>query len=195
MKDFRDIKIILASKSPRRSDLLRALGFVFEIRPADTDESYPKNLSNADVARHIAREKALAIPLHSSDEWIISADTIVCTGVTILGKPRGEEEAFTMLRSLSGCRHEVITGVTVRSSSTLHSFHETTLVEFQELSDEQIAYYIREYQPFDKAGAYGIQEWIGNFIERIDGSYQNVIGLPTARLYRELQKLLKDESL
>lgn len=189
-ENIKQKKIVLASQSPRRRELLASLGLLFEIRTSNTNEDYPPGLKKAAIALHIATKKAEAIPLNTSDEIIIAADTIVCLEDVVLEKPKDKQDAYRMLRLLSGKKHEVITAVALKTADKLHAFHEVTVVEFAVLSDQQIWHYINQYEPTDKAGAYGIQEWIGHFIDKIHGSYSNVIGLPTSRLYNELLSLL-----
>lgn len=186
------MKIILASGSPRRKELLEGLGLRFEIRlMKDIDESYPDELSGEEIAKHIARQKAEAYrPTLSADELVITADTIVYLDGRVLGKPKDEDEAHQMLRDLSGKTHQVITGVTILTEQTIKTFASVSSVTFANLSDEEIDYYVTHFHPTDKAGAYGIQEWIGFVgVERIEGSYFNVMGLPVQRLYTELKKL------
>lgn len=183
-------KIILASNSPRRQELLRGLGVAFEIRVKPVDESYPQHLSLHEVALFLCEKKAMAFSESElgNDELLITADTIVCLENEILNKPSDRSHAIEMLNKLSGKNHSVITGVCLRSKNKIHSFYESTEVYFKNLSLEEIGFYVDKFMPYDKAGAYGIQEWIGIAgIERIDGSYFNVVGLPTARLYEELQ--------
>jgi septum formation protein len=184
------MKLILGSKSPRRKDLLKAIGFDFEIRTKETDESFPSNLAVTEVAQFVANIKAndLLSDLHDN-EVLICADTTVLLNEKILGKPSSPEEAKSMLNSLSGKTHKVITGVTICSSQKRVEFSVSTDVTFKVLSEAEIDYYIHTYKPFDKAGAYGIQEWIGYIgIERINGSYNNVVGLPTHELYLALNE-------
>lgn len=190
--DLKRWRVILASASPRRSDLLRSLDIDFEIRVADIDENYPDDLGSEKIALFLAERKAQAI---SSDiqenELVISADTVVIQGDEILNKPSGREDAIRMLRLLSGNRHSVITGVCFNSIMGLHSFSSITMVKFKRLDDSEISYYVDKYKPFDKAGSYGIQEWIGFIgVEHIEGSYFNVMGLPVQHLYRELEDYL-----
>lgn len=183
--------VILASKSPRRQELLRLMGIDFRIVLKEVDESYPEGLSPAEIAVHISEKKAHAFDESISNEIVITADTIVCIDGKILGKPDDEEHAFEILSTLSGKKHEVITGVSLLKDHQLHSFYDISEVYFKQLSPEQIRYYISTGQPMDKAGAYGIQEWIGLVgIDRINGSYTNVVGLPTHRLYQELSRLV-----
>lgn len=187
------MKLILASNSPRRRELLAGLGYPYEVRVLDgIDESYPDHLRGADIAAHISRVKAEAyIATMAADEIIITADTIVCLDEAVLGKPADEAEAIAMLSRLSGRTHQVYTGVTLATPEGLTTFVSRSDVTFAALTDEEIQYYVHHYRPMDKAGAYGIQEWIGYIgVERIDGSYFNVMGLPVQRLYRELKALL-----
>ncbi|MEY5069385.1 MAG: Septum formation protein Maf [Bacteroidota bacterium] len=183
--------LILASKSPRRQELMKLLGLDFRIVLKEVEESYPESLSPVEVALYIAEKKAKAFDEEISNEIVITADTLVCVEGQILGKPENEAHAFEILSQLSGRKHEVMTGVCLLKDHQLHSFVETSEVYFKNLTAEQINYYISTGQPMDKAGAYGIQEWIGLVgIERINGSYTNVVGLPTHRLYEELLKLV-----
>lgn len=183
--------IILASKSPRRQELLQLMGIDFKVVLRDVDETYPEGLIPTEIAVHIAEKKAKAFDEVIHDEIVITADTIVCLDGKILGKPENEEHAFEILSDLSGKRHEVITAVCLLKNHQLTSFYEISEVFFKTLSDEQIRHYISTYSPMDKAGAYGIQEWIGLVaVEKINGSYSNIVGLPTQRLYSELQKLV-----
>lgn len=187
------ITIILASQSPRRKELLRQLDLPFEVRTKNIDESFPSNFRPEAAAVYIAEKKANSFLDQLDKELLIAADTLVAIDEEIFGKPKDSDDAFRMLRLLSGNVHEVITGVALLHQRKIYSFFEKTLVYFKHLTDEEIAYYIESYQPFDKAGAYGIQEWIGMVgVERIDGSYNNVVGLPTARLYHELHTFLQN---
>jgi septum formation protein len=182
--------IILASKSPRRQELLKLMGFDFQVVLREVDESYPPGLSPSEIAVYISEKKAKAFDLLIENEIVITADTIVSLDGKIMGKPENEDHAFVMLSELSGKRHDVITGVSLLKNHKVSSFYELTEVFFKEISAEQIRYYINTCQPMDKAGAYGIQEWIGLVaVDRINGSYSNVVGLPTHRLYAELCKL------
>ncbi|WP_036603412.1 Maf family protein [Olivibacter sitiensis] len=191
LEKFTSLDIILASKSPRRQALLKEMGLTFRVAIKDVDESYPTDLEPGEVAEYIACKKANAFELTTEEELIIAADTIVCVENRILGKPKDEQDAFQMICSLSGRSHEVITGVALASVNDFRVFHEKTTVYFHSLSEDEIWYYIHQYKPFDKAGAYGIQEWIGAVgIDRIAGSYNNVVGLPTDKLYREIVQML-----
>jgi septum formation protein len=179
--------VILASKSPRRQELLKLMGIDFTIVLKEVDETYPDGLSPANIAVYISEKKAKAFDQVIGNEIVITADTIVCISGEILGKPEDEEDAFAILSKLSGNKHEVITAVSLIKDGVIRSFYETSEVYFREITPEQIRYYIANGNPMDKAGAYGIQEWIGLIaIERINGSYTNVVGLPTDRLYQEL---------
>ena len=184
-------KLILASNSPRRKELLAGLGVPFEVRVLqDIDEHYPENLPVNEVARYIAKEKADAYRrIVAADELIITADTVVIVGDEILGKPMDEADAVRMLRLLSGRTHQVTTGVCLLTAEKERCFDVTTDVTFKTLTDEEIHYYVNRYRPFDKAGAYGIQEWIGYIgVTGLSGSYYNVMGLPVQRIYQELTK-------
>lgn len=184
-------KIILASNSPRRKELLGGLGIDFEVRTLQgIDESYPDSLKGEDIPMYISSKKADAYKASmADDELIITADTIVYDQGRVLGKPKDAESARMMLRELSGHSHEVITGVSVVTKEKTVRFASTSRVFFDALTDDEINYYVQTYKPFDKAGAYGIQEWIGFIgVTRLEGSYFNVMGLPIQRLY----KVLKD---
>jgi septum formation protein len=188
MKDLK-YKLILASNSPRRKELLAGLGVPFEVRVLqDIDEHYPENLPVNEVARYIAKEKADAYRrIVAADELIITADTVVIVGDEILGKPVDEADAVRMLKLLSGRTHQVMTGVCLLTAEKERCFDVTTDVTFKALTDEEIHYYVNRYRPFDKAGAYGIQEWIGYIgVTGLNGSYYNVMGLPVQRIYQEL---------
>jgi len=182
--------IILASKSPRRQNLLKELGFDFVIKTKEIEEIYPPELQRENVAVFLSELKASAfIDDLKENDLIITSDTIVCLGDEIIGKPKGREDAIKMLGKLSGNKHEVITAVTLLSKEKQHTFYEETEVYFKSLTTPEIEYYVDNYQPFDKAGSYGIQEWIGYVgIEKIIGSYFNVMGLPVKRVYEELIK-------
>jgi septum formation protein len=184
--------IILASKSPRRQELLTLMDLDFRIVLREVDESYPDNLTPGEIAVYIARQKAAAFDEIIGNEVVLTADTIVSIEGHILGKPRNEAHAIEMLKMLSGKTHQVITGVCLFYQQKYHSFYEVSDVTFRTLTDEEITSYVTRYKPMDKAGSYGIQEWIGvTSMARINGSYTNVVGLPTERLYRELQNLVK----
>ena len=192
LENLNKCKIILASNSPRRKELLSGLGVDYEVKTLpDVDESYPDGLSGEEIAKHIARGKAEAYrSLIQADELVITADTIVWLDGTVMGKPKDEEEAKDMLMRLSGKTHQVITGVCLTTVSTQKTFATVTDVTFATLTDEEVDYYVARYQPMDKAGSYGVQEWIGFVgVENLSGSYFNVMGLPIQRLYTELKKL------
>lgn len=183
-------RLVLASNSPRRKELLRGLGIDFEVRLiGDIDESYPNGLPANEVPVHISKAKAAAyMDTMTENEVILTADTVVVCDGEILGKPHDAEDARRMLGLLSGKSHEVITGVTLSTLQWQRSFAVTTVVWFKELSADEISFYVDSYRPFDKAGAYGIQEWIGYVgVQRIEGSYFNVMGLPVQRIYDELK--------
>ena len=183
-------RLVLASNSPRRKELLRGLGIDFEVRLIrDIDESYPAALLVSDVAVHISKAKAAAyLDTMAENEVLLTADTVVVCDGQILGKPQDTEDARRMLGLLSGKSHEVITGVTLSTRQWQRSFAVTTVVWFKELTADEIGFYVDSYRPFDKAGAYGIQEWIGYVgVQRIEGSYFNVMGLPVQRIYEELK--------
>ena len=184
------MKLILGSKSPRRKELLAGLGFDFEVRTKETDESFPAEMQPNDVALYIASKKAVELVSElTEEELLICADTVVIIDSTILGKPESREEAIGMLRALSGKTHSVITGVVLVSLKKEVRLSVATSVVFNSLGLEEIENYIDTYQPFDKAGSYGIQEWIGYAaIERIEGSYTNVVGLPTHEVYQALKQ-------
>lgn len=187
--EFGRYRIYLASKSPRRNELLRGMGFDFEVMPTNVKEEYPSELSPAEVAEYLSALKLSTIDFSKfpQNSLFIACDTIVVVGDEILGKPIDAADAYRMLRTLSGREHEVISGLTVMTSGKKLTRHRTTKVKFRELTDDEIHYYIEHYKPFDKAGAYGVQEWIGYVgIEYIDGSYYNVMGLPTQLLWQML---------
>lgn len=182
--------IILASNSPRRRELLSGLDVDFEVKVLpDIEESYPENLATADIPVFIASEKAAAYKdLMAEHDLIITADTVVVSGDEVLGKPTDLDDARRMLRELSGKTHQVITGVCLMTRQRQHSFSVTTDVTFKELTEAEIDYYVETYRPLDKAGAYGIQEWIGYIgVTSLEGSYFNVMGLPVQRIYNELK--------
>ncbi|MFP9115510.1 Maf-like protein [Flavobacterium sp. RHBU_3] len=179
-------KLVLASGSPRRQQFLRDLDVDFEIRLKDVEEIYPDTLKGAEITDFLAKLKADAFE-PAADEIIITSDTIVWHDNKALGKPKDYNDAFLMLSTLSGKTHEVITSVCLKSIEKAEIFHETTKVTFNTLSNEEIKYYLDNYKPYDKAGSYGIQEWIGLVaIARIEGSYANVVGLPVDKVYQAL---------
>ncbi|MCU0473857.1 MAG: Maf-like protein [Bacteroidales bacterium] len=186
-------RIILASRSPRRQQLLLELGLPFDVVIRDYNETCPENLTGEAIPLFLAREKAMSFRNEISDnEIVITADTIVWCNNKVLGKPVDPDDARRMITELSGNTHEVITGVTLLSSGKEKTFSDTTRVKFEALTEEEITYYIDTFKPYDKAGAYGIQEWIGvAACSHIEGSYFNVVGLPVQKLYKELQEFIK----
>ena len=192
LENLNKYKVVLASNSPRRKELLSGLGIDYEVKTLpDIDESFPEGLSEVETATYIARAKADAYrTIMQPDELIITADTIVWLDGEVMGKPIDGEDARRMLRALSGKTHQVITGVCLTTIDSQKAFATVTDVTFCRLSEEEIGYYVERYRPMDKAGSYGIQEWIGFVgVESISGSYFNVMGLPIQRLYTELKKL------
>ncbi|WP_341904401.1 Maf family protein [Fluviicola taffensis] len=185
-----NIQWILGSQSPRRKELLAGIGVEFEVRIKDTEEVYPDSLPVSEVPEFLSKLKADAlIPDLADNEVVICADTVVILDGEILGKPVGFNDAKHMLSRLSGKNHTVITGVFIGSKTTSTSFSERTEVEFENLTEDEIEFYINQYKPFDKAGSYGVQEWIGYVaVKRMQGTYTNVMGLPTNRLYQEIRK-------
>jgi len=183
-------KVILASASPRRQDLLKKMGIDFEVRVRETDELYPDGLKAEQIPLYLCRKKAGNFdPGELKNSILITADTIVWLNNEVLGKPVNNDDAEMTLRKLSGQKHEVITAVCIKSENKQKAFYSNTGVYFKEISFDEMKYYIESCKPFDKAGAYGIQEWIGyTGIYRIEGSYYNVMGLPTQKLYEELIK-------
>lgn len=186
-------RIILASGSPRRKQLLELAEIPFEIMVSNIEETFPSGLSPAQIAMHIAEKKAKAVQRNidnSNAQTIIAADTVVVLENSIIGKPKDKKEAIEILSNLSGKKHNVITGVCILAAQNKILFAEETEVEFHELSDAQIEYYVSTYKPYDKAGAYAIQEWIGAIgIKSIKGDFYNVMGLPVSRVLKELQDL------
>ena len=192
LDNLKKYKVILASNSPRRKELLSGLGLEYEVKVMPgIDETYPDALPTEEVPVYIAREKAEAYRKSiAEDELIITADTVVCIDGEVLGKPADEAEAHAMLRKLAGRTHLVITGVCLTTSQFQKSFASVTEVTFDKLTDDEISFYVDKYRPFDKAGAYGVQEWIGYVgVTGMNGSFYNVMGLPVQRLYQELKKL------
>jgi septum formation protein len=190
LENLSKYKIILASNSPRRQELLAGLDIDFEVKTiSDIEESYPETLDKEEIPVYIAKQKAHAY-LKSLEEntILITADTIVWLNENVYGKPENEREAKEMLQILSGQTHEVITGVCLTGLKKQQSFHVSSLVTFAELQDDEIDYYIKKYKPYDKAGAYGVQEWIGYIgVEKLEGSFYNVMGLPIRVLYTYLK--------
>lgn len=195
-ESLRNYDIILGSGSPRRKYLLEEMGIKFRILVNNSlEETWPEGLSEKEIPVYLADLKGKHIlDQVTPEQLLITADTIVCMGGEIINKPADREDAFRMLRQLSGRKHEVLTGVCFRSGNRKHSFCASSHVWFAELTDIEINYYIDHFKPFDKAGAYGIQDWIGYIgIEKIEGSYFNVMGLPLQRMYHELKGFLGDE--
>ncbi len=187
--------LLLASQSPRRRELMSGCGIPYTLAPRyECDEAYPPTLVAEEVPAYLARLKSEAYPaVLAENELLLTADTVVILEGAVLGKPANRDEAREMLGRLSGNRHTVITGVTLRSATATHTFSAHSDVWFRPLTTEEIDYYIDTYRPFDKAGSYGIQEWIGYAaIERIDGSFYNVMGLPIQRVYIELEKFINN---
>lgn len=188
--------IILASRSPRRRELLSGLGISFRVVVPRIIEDYPEHLEREEIALHLAEKKAESVVNEEKDKTagmlVVASDTIVCQGDAMLGKPADRNEALGMLKQLSGKMHSVITAVCISDGLKMKSFFSETQVYFTDLEEEEMEHYVDNYKPFDKAGSYGIQEWIGYIgIERIEGSYFNVMGLPTQRLYKELGNFFK----
>lgn len=192
LPNLKQYKIVLCSNSPRRKELLKGLGLNFQTRIIDgIDESYDKSLPGEDIAKMISEKKAESYKATmSSDELIITADTIVYVDGEVLGKPQNKIDAARMLKMISGKCHDVITGVCLLTSNKRISFSVKTKVSFAQIADDEISFYIENYKPYDKAGAYGIQEWIGYIgVDSIQGSYFNVMGLPVQKLYSELKNI------
>lgn len=189
LDNLKKYNIILASNSPRRKELLSGLDINYEIKVINgIDESYPQNLKGSEIPEFISKIKAESyLPFMKENDLIITADTIVYANDKVLGKPKDQEDAVKMLKTLSGHTHQVMTGVSITTLNFQKSFVSISEVTFDTLTDEEINFYINNYKPYDKAGAYGIQEWIGFIgVSRINGSYFNVMGLPVQRLYKEL---------
>lgn len=185
---FKNIKILLGSQSPRRQELLKGLGLDFSIVRIDTDETYPPDLVREEITEFISKNKSEAYENIQPDELLITADTLVWLDNLVIGKPKDEKDAFQMLEEMAGRIHEVFTSVTLRTMEKTTTFSEKTEVHFDEFTTKEIHYYIQNFKPFDKAGAYGIQDWLGFAkISKINGCYYNVMGLPLRKLYLELQ--------
>ena len=189
-------RLVLASASPRRRQLLQGLDLPVEITSVDVDETPPPGMPDDEVAEHLARKKAGAWKGSlAADQVLVTADTTVLIDDRLLNKPVDDADAFSMLRILSGREHRVITGVCLRTVDRIVSLADTAVVRFRDLSDEEIAYYVRVHRPLDKAGAYGVQDWIGyTAVERIEGSFYTVMGLPMHRVYAELKRLRPESS-
>ena len=183
------MNLLLASNSPRRKELLTQLGYQFDIVKIDVDESYPSDLKPHEIAEYVSAKKAKAFDVNEN-EILLTSDTIVALDQKILLKPKDENEAFEMIKSLSGKVHQVYTAFTLKTVDSEISKTSKTDVEFSEISDEEVKFYIKTYKPFDKAGSYGIQEWLGmTKIKNISGSFYSVMGLPVDLVYEELKKL------
>lgn len=190
LENLKKFNIILASKSPRRQELLKGIGLPFAVLTKDVDESFSSDMPVYDVAPYLSYKKAKAFEENELPEnyMVITADTVVIVGDTILGKPKDAEEARNMLRLISGKKHSVVTGVTVHTKEKTKTFSVTSKVSFDVLDENEIDYYVNNYKPFDKAGSYGVQEWIGYIgVNCVEGSYFNVMGLPTQKLYQMLK--------
>lgn len=190
LDNLKKYNVVLASKSPRRQELLKGVGIEFTVLTKDVDESYPSTMSVYDVAPYLSVKKAKAFDNTDLPEnyMIITADTVVVVDDKILGKPKDEDEAREMLGLISGKKHSVITGVTVRTNDKIKTFSVVSKVSFDMLDKDEIDYYVNNFRPYDKAGAYGIQEWIGYIgVNHVEGSYFNVMGLPTQKLYKMLK--------
>lgn len=187
---LKNYNVILASKSPRRQQFFKDLDINYTIELKEVEEIYPPELKGVEITDFLANLKSEAFSNLKENDILITSDTIVWLENNALGKPKDNEEAFKMLRSLSGKKHEVITSISIKNNNFQKIINDITTVYFKELSDEEINYYIKNYSPLDKAGAYGIQEWLGFIgIHKIEGSYFNVVGLPVHKLYEELIKL------
>lgn len=188
LENLRNFEIILGSNSPRRKELLAGLDIDFQIISTDIDEAYPNGLVCEEIPIYLAKKKAESYSLDEK-QLLITADTIVWFNNEVFGKPTDREDAERILKTLSGNKHQVITGVCIRTLAKIKTFHLTSDVYFTRFSEDEIKYYLDHYKPYDKAGSYGVQEWIGYIgVERIDGSYFNVMGLPIQRLYGELKR-------
>ena len=187
---LKNYNIILASKSPRRQQFFKDLNIDFTIKLKEVEELYPQKLKGIEITDYLANLKAKAYKDLKDNDLLITSDTIVWLENKALGKPKNYHEAFVMLKNLSGKKHEVITSISIKNKNFQKIINDITTVFFKKLSDKEINYYINNYKPFDKAGAYGIQEWIGFIaIDKIEGSYFNVVGLPVHKLYKELMNL------
>lgn len=192
LENLRKFKIILGSASPRRLELMKGIDLEFEVRVMDVEENYPANLTGVGIPMFLAEKKARAFDaVIEDDHMIITADTVVILEGNIMGKPYNKEAAIRMLQKLSGKTHQVVTGVCIATKERRKTFYVASEVRFTTLTHDEISYYVDKYKPYDKAGSYGIQEWIGYIgVEHITGSYFNVMGLPIQRLYRELKRWL-----
>lgn len=193
---LRHYNLLLGSKSPRRQDLLKALGLHYTLVDIDVEEVYPAHLEGANIARYLCELKADAFDpaLLPEDSILVTADTIVWLDGKYIGKPSGKEDAIEMLKQLSGKQHSVFSGICLKSSKQKVVFHAHTLVKFRELALDEIQYYVNHHKPYDKAGSYGIQDWIGYIgITGIEGCYYNVMGFPVEMFYEQLTKFIADE--
>ncbi len=192
---LRHYNLLLGSKSPRRQALLKSLGLNYSLVDIEVDEVYPSHLQGADIARYLCELKADAFDnsLLAEDSILVTADTIVWLDGKYIGKPSGKEEAIAMLNQLSGKQHSVYSGICLKSSTRKLVFHAHTLVNFRELAADEIEYYVTHHKPYDKAGSYGIQDWIGYIgISGIEGCYYNVMGFPVQMFYEELTKFIAE---
>ena len=188
--EINKMKILLASKSPRRKELLESLGYTFDVISIDCDESFPSDLPVDEIAGYLSEKKSNAFRTLQNGEVLITADTIVALENEILGKPKDADDAKEMLKKLSGKTHQVYTGITIKTSENQITETDVADVSFSELSDSEIEYYIKNFKPFDKAGSYGIQEWLGmSKITEIKGSFYTIMGLPTHLIYEILKKI------
>lgn len=188
--EINKMKILLASKSPRRKELLESLGYTFDVISIDCDESFPSDLPVDEIAGYLSEKKSNAFRTLQNGEVLIAADTIVALENEILGKPKDADDAKEMLKKLSGKTHQVYTGITIKTSENQITETDVADVSFSELSDSEIEYYIKNFKPFDKAGSYGIQEWLGmSKITEIKGSFYTIMGLPTHLIYEILKKI------
>ncbi len=186
--------LILASNSPRRKSIMTDAGFTFTVAPTNMEEIIPDGMPLRSVPSHLAEQKIMHFSEPIGDAIVIAADTVVLHRNKLLGKPKGKVEAMNMLKRLSGSRHTVVTGVCLHSNTNRITFEDTTEIYFKKLSTPEIAYYVSQFKPYDKAGAYGIQEWIGMIgVERIEGSFYNVMGLPIHKLYENLVKMVEQD--
>jgi septum formation protein len=187
---LKNYNVILASGSPRRQQFFKELDLEFKIQIKEIEEKFPKHLKGAEITDFLANLKSQAFTNLTEKDLLITSDTIVWLENKALGKPKNKQEAYTMLKELSGKKHEVITSISIRNNNFQKIINDITVVYFKEISDKEITYYINNYNPYDKAGAYGIQEWIGFIaIDKMEGSYFNVVGLPVHKLFKELMNL------
>jgi len=187
---LKNYNVILASGSPRRQQFFKELDLEFKIQIKEIEEKFPKHLKGAEITDFLANLKSQAFTNLTEKDLLITSDTIVWLENKAFGKPKNKQEAYTMLKELSGKKHEVITSISIRNNNFQKIINDTTVVYFKEISDKEITYYINNYNPYDKAGAYGIQEWIGFIaIDKMEGSYFNVVGLPVHKLFKELMNL------